>query len=109
MSCFKNQSTALLISETAILLEHIAYEKTRMKQTTNRTFLDVSLDYCNRFATLNQMARIGEVQKFLSSWKSNCSDFLYEEEIIMLGNLWPSTSEEAKSLMNSLERIPDEE
>merc|ERR1711959_371215 len=101
-------SKALLISEAAILLERISNKENRKYRPTNGAFFDLSLAYCKRFATLNHVATIGEARKFLSEWKHGPCVCLNEEEMLTLGNLWPSSSEEAKSLKKSLERIPDD-
>jgi DNA-directed RNA polymerase subunit F len=94
-----------MISETVVLLEHIMANRS----DKTRIFLRSSLDYCKRFATVNHPTLTSGLRKYLQCWLSSTQDSLLEKEYIMIGNLWPSTSEEAKTLAKSLTRISDAE
>ena len=105
---FESQDTkTLLISEVHILLEHRKQqnENAEEEQEFSEVFMK-TLNYTQRFAKFKNMENIASVRQLLTSKK------IHKFEMAQLANLCPESSEEAKSLIPSLEaegRFTDEE
>merc|ERR1712012_416413 len=103
----KGDTKTLLISEVHILLEHRKQQNESAEE--EQEFSDVfmkTLNYTQRFAKFKNMENIASVRQLLTSKK------IHKFEMAQLANLCPESSEEAKSLIPSLEaegRFTDEE
>ncbi len=98
------ETKTLLISEVAILLEHRKQqnESAEEEQEFSEVFMK-TLNYTQRFAKFKNMENIAAIRGVLTSKK------IHKFELAQLSNLCPETSEEAKSLIPSLEGRFDEE
>ena len=94
---FEN-ADALLISEVKMLLEHrkAQYESQDEDHELSEVFTK-TLDYCQTFSKYNSKETIHAVRGTLQKQK------LHKFEIACLANLAPTTDEEAKALLPSLE------
>ena len=93
-----DNADALLISEVKMLLEHrkAQYENQDDDHELSEVFTK-TLDYCQTFSKYNSKETIQAVRGTLQKQK------LHKFEIACLANLAPTTDEEAKSLLPSLE------
>ncbi|XP_005110952.1 DNA-directed RNA polymerase II subunit RPB4 [Aplysia californica] len=101
---FENAET-LLISEVQMLLDHRKQqnENAEEEQEQSEVFIK-TLNYCVRFSKFKNRETITAVRSSLMQKK------LHKFELAALANLCPETSEEAKSLVPSLDgRFEDEE
>mmetsp|Transcript_28230 Transcript_28230/g.78965 ORF Transcript_28230/g.78965 Transcript_28230/m.78965 type:complete len:126 (+) Transcript_28230:129-506(+) len=90
----------LLYSEVAILLDH--EEKNRKEGSEPSEMIQKTLQYSQRFGRLKTQESAHQVRKLLGN------ENLDGVEVASLGNLFPETVEEAKTLIPSLERFDDE-
>lgn len=90
---------ALLVSEVKMLLEHrkIQYESQEDDGADQSQVFLKTLDYTQRFSKYNTKETIKAVRETLQTQK------LHKFEIAVLANLCPATSEEARTLLPSLE------
>merc|ERR1711904_541690 len=105
------------------------FRQTNMKQHLSNLLLDVikvhekafgknyfrsdlfikSLHYCQRFSAFSRKDSVEQASKLLSSWRFSDGSFLTKIEIASLCNMLPRDSEEAKTIIKSLARAPEEE
>lgn len=100
----------LLVSEVHMLLEHRKQQNEQQDdmQELSEVFLK-TLSYCQRMSRFKNRETIRAIRQLLTSKQLANSETLHKFEVSQLGNLCPETSEEAKSLIPSLENKLDDE
>ena len=91
----------LLISEVKVLL-NVQMEKRLLTSSSINPVMKDTFDYCSRFSKFSNKQTAKQVRQLFQ-------DNLHDFEMAQLANLCCQTSEEAKSLIPSLEKVNDEE
>ena len=90
----------LLISEVKVLL-NVQMEKRLLQSQPQTQIIKDTFDYCSKFSRFHNKQTAKQVRQLL--------DNLHDFEMAQLANLCCQTSEEAKSLVPSLDKLNDEE
>merc|ERR1711933_348097 len=98
----------LMISEAFIMIDDIIRKQKNNNILTQHHFINEFIDYCRRFSVFKYSATIEDFRGSVAEWSNTYNIFLTENELCCLGNLVPATSDEAKALITSLDRVDNE-
>merc|ERR1711904_746146 len=99
----------LMLSETVVAIENIIRRNLNNFQNTKNIFLRAALFYCSCFGAFKNLVLVEEFRRLAAEWSRSYKIFLTKKEICSLGNLLPTTANEAKVLIESLKRVNDDD